>query len=342
MKEFIEQWFGNTYPRGMGNPMRGNIISGFHIAREALDVVNFAEANNNTNVYTTVYSFTKYDDPATDGNNGIIDTIPFDFDSTNLQASKNDAMKLVSWCDRHEVTPRITFSGGKGFHVFIDINTIRLINSKRTLVQFSSELSAAAEFTTTVDGIIFGDTNRLIRIPNTRHSKSGLYCIPLTADELLTLSLDDILKLAKSPRYDDFIRVNNKNSDIISTLLDIDANMPPEADFKLVSNSTSKLSRIFEHRPITSCRATEMLVSYGIDEGARDLALTGIIRYYTLRGLSYDEIVKKCVSFDSKCARPLRRSTIHYKVKYHMKKDYSPCSFLRKIGGVCDGCNKYN
>ncbi len=332
MKEFIDIIMNNRYPRGLGNPSRNGI------ANNAQDIINYVERNNFIDVYHTVYSFTKYNNPATDGGNAIIDTIPFDFDSKNLQLSLNDAKKLVAWCVKHDIQPRITFSGGKGFHVFIDIKTLSLKNAKRTLNQFCNELSDAAGFIT-VDRVIFGDTNRLIRLPNTKHSKSGLYCIPLNLEGFSEARLDDILLMAREQQFDNIKRVSNKNSDITSTLLDIDANMPA-VQGQLVSNKGSKLSRIFEYKPFGNCRAAEQLVAYGADEGVRDLALTGIIRYYALKGYNDAEIYNKCVTFDSHCERPMRRSTIQYKINYHKNKTYTPCTFLTKIGGVCNGCNK--
>lgn len=335
MKEFIDDIniiMNNRYPRGLGNPTRNGI------AYNANDIFNYVTKYDFTNIYHTVFGFTKYDNPATDGSNAIIDTIPFDFDSKNLQLSLNDAKKLNSWCNRHDIQPRITFSGNKGFHVFIDIKTISIKNPKQTLKIFSNELSDAAGFTT-VDKVIFGDTNRLIRLINTKHSKSGLYCISLNPNEFNNMCLDDILSMAKEPQFDNIERVNNKNSDIVSTLLDISSNAPTEMG-QMVKNKQSKLAKIFEYKPFGNCRAAEYLVGYGADEGVRDLALTGIIRYYALKGYNDAEIYNKCVTFDSHCERPMRRSTIQYKINYHKNKTYTPCTFLTKIGGVCNGCNK--
>ncbi len=49
-----------------------------------------------------------------------------------------------------------------------------------------------------IDTAIY-EHNRLWRIPNTKNRKSGLYKIPLTFDQLATLSIDQIKKLAKQP-----------------------------------------------------------------------------------------------------------------------------------------------
>jgi len=44
------------------------------------------------------------------------------------------------------------------------------------------------------------DRLRLLQLPNTRHSKSGLYKVPLTLEELLAHEPDEIRHLARKPR----------------------------------------------------------------------------------------------------------------------------------------------
>lgn len=336
----LDTIMNNRYPRGMGNPARGNAHRGFYIAQNSADIYKFCESNKFTDVYYTAFGFTKYDNPSTDAKYAVLDTIPFDFDSKNLQLSLTDARKLVIWCHNHDIEPRVTFSGNKGFHVFIDLVPVVINNAAKTVKQFCTELSDAAGFTT-VDRVIFGDLNRLIRVPNTINNKGALYCIPINSKEFINLNLDDILKMAKEPQYKNIVRVNTRNKELISSLLDISANMPEDRG-KLVKNENSKLARVFEYAPINRCRAAEMLVSSGTDEGARDLALSGIIRYYAQLGFSKDAILQKCYLFDSHCNRPMRRSHIEYKVNYHMNKDYSHCTFLSKIDGVCNGCRRKN
>lgn len=341
MNTFIEMCSiitNNRFPRGLGNPARGNSTSGYHIANDATEMYKFAESNKFTNVYYTVFGFGKYLNPATDAYHAIIDTLPFDFDSKNLQTSFTDARTLVSWCHKHDVIPRVTFSGNKGFHVFIDIIPIIINNPAPTIKIFCNELSDAAGFTT-VDRVIFGDLNRLIRIPNTMHAKSKLYCIPIDSYEFLNLDLDTILRMAKEQQFENIKRVNNKNIEIISELLSINDSLPT-ASGHLIKNSESKLAKIFTHVPVGNCRAAEMLVANGVSEGARDLALSGIIRYYTLAGLPKDKIIEKCLLFDSHCDKPMRHSNIRYKVDYHMAKNYTQCTFLTKIDGVCKGCHR--
>ena len=110
------------------NTIENTIIDMGFLVYDATEMYKFAESNKFTNVYYTVFGFGKYLNPATDAHHAIIDTLPFDFDSKNLQTSFTDARTLVSWCHKHDVIPRVTFSGNKGFHVFIDIIPIIINN----------------------------------------------------------------------------------------------------------------------------------------------------------------------------------------------------------------------
>jgi hypothetical protein len=47
------------------------------------------------------------------------------------------------------------------------------------------------------------DAVRIFRAPNTRHAKTGLYKIPIPADELLHISADAVRRLAAEPRPGD-------------------------------------------------------------------------------------------------------------------------------------------
>lgn len=325
--------FAGNWPRGLGNPYRTRI------ARTVEDVVEFAEANKWTNLFATTYHFSEYNDPKTDGCNAVIDCIPFDFDSRDLNVALADAKKINAWAIRHNMTPRVKFSGSKGFHVILNFQTIELNDSKATLKEFGAEISASADLTT-VDRVLFGDTNRLLRLTNTIHPKTRLYCIPLDAYKFNDYTLDQILELAKTPQYLDVPAEHIPNNELYEMLKDIDKKFQKRESEPEVDVTQSKLARIFVSQPQGRCRAAEHLVSFGIDEGARDLAISGIIRYYTKLGMSKEDVRKKCVQFSERCPSPLRQSYIDYKLNYHYKSKYTPCAFLKNIDNICNGCAK--
>ena len=94
---------------------------------------------------------------------------------------------------------RINFSGNKGFHVFIPAELFDGFEASEELPdqlkRIGEKLTEGYEF----DFSFYNHTG-LMRLENTKHSISGKYAIPLTADELFNLSIGEIKELASSSR----------------------------------------------------------------------------------------------------------------------------------------------
>lgn len=136
------------------------------------------------------------------------DTIYFDFDSEeNLELAREDAIKVaVRLIEKGVAEENIQafFTGGKGYA--IQIKTLQRINTrqfKKFTVTFAGDLET---FDSTVS-----DANRIIRIPNTKHQKSGLYKIALELSELEEFTTQDVKTLARVPRN---ITINTSQQDI--------------------------------------------------------------------------------------------------------------------------------
>jgi hypothetical protein len=138
---------------------------------------------------------------------GLALYLPFDFDG-NIERGKSpelalcDVRALAVRLDGYEAleATRFYFSGSKGFSV--DAPSVLFggfepgSDVARRLGRLAGTLAAGLE---TFDRSIYHLT-ALWRVPNTRHGRSGLYKIPLSAGELVHLSIDEIRKLARSPR----------------------------------------------------------------------------------------------------------------------------------------------
>ena len=99
----------------------------------------------------------------------------------------------------------IRFSGN-GFHIFILLEDTQLKNPKTAIRQYVNFLHK--ETNTESDMAVVGDLRRVARMLNTLNLKHKVkhYCIPITYDELLGLSYDEINELALHSRDDeDFI-----------------------------------------------------------------------------------------------------------------------------------------
>lgn len=130
------------------------------------------------------------------------DHLPIDFDAGDLAVSlENARMAVQQLAVRYDLPLEqlaCFFSGAKGFHVLIP--SVCFAPQPRTDLHTVFEHMVGRFFDAVkYDGGIY-DNVRLFRMTNTKHSKSGLYKIQLSVRDLLTLTLDDILALAKEPQ----------------------------------------------------------------------------------------------------------------------------------------------
>lgn len=119
----------------------------------------------------------------------------FDFDhATDLEAARKDAVVLSGRLVNSGVPEdkvRTFFSGGKGFGVEC------ITDTSMDRQEFVNVVFGLAGDLKTFDTRI-NDHARVIRHPLTRHPKSKLYKIPLTVDELKSLSMNEIIASAGS------------------------------------------------------------------------------------------------------------------------------------------------
>jgi hypothetical protein len=170
--------------------------------RHGEDFPRWLARHRNANGRPTVSG---YDGPA------VADVLPFDFDSAAApKLALADVRVLVLQVLRHDhgVDPLIVgiwFSGAKGFSVEIPAAAFGL----RAFGPFPTTSALAAKQHGAADALAQGlatadwslySRGRLWRVPNTLHSKTGLYKIPLTAKELERLTIDEIRELARKPR----------------------------------------------------------------------------------------------------------------------------------------------
>jgi hypothetical protein len=135
-----------------------------------------------------------------------------DFDcADDLGKAHRDAITFVRLLQVQDVPVerlRIHASGSKGFHVEIPPRMLGLSEPVSQLPAIMKEmvkgLTDGHELETLDCNIYSGGKGRMWRIPNLRR-QNGRYKVPLTAQELLHLSADDIRALTESPRQVDFV-----------------------------------------------------------------------------------------------------------------------------------------
>lgn len=133
------------------------------------------------------------------------DRVVLDFDSEDsVEVAQTDAVEALNRL--MDMVPlnaiRIFFSGGKGFH--LEVHTKEFIPRP----QFEDIIYGLAGDLATFDEKV-KDQQRLFRFPLTRNQKTGQYKIPLTAEQLLTLNVDQIKELSKKQDHTEFYNLLN-------------------------------------------------------------------------------------------------------------------------------------
>lgn len=129
------------------------------------------------------------------GMSGLLtDKLVFDLDdASDLEHARKDTLAVCTRLMDNGVNAdhiNLFFSGAKGFGVVLNLNeTITRQEFVNVVFNVAGDLKT---FDTTIN-----DYSRILRMPLTRHPKSGLYKIPLSLAELSDLSIDEIKELAK-------------------------------------------------------------------------------------------------------------------------------------------------
>lgn len=124
---------------------------------------------------------------------GITNQLIFDFDcKDNLEKAKADTIEIIDRLKKRgipENTIDVFFSGMKGFAIKVYLNQFL------TSVELHSICTTLIDGLETADTVVYNDA-RIVRLPYSKHGKSGLYCTPITIDELVNLKIEDIRAIA--------------------------------------------------------------------------------------------------------------------------------------------------
>lgn len=314
-------------------------------ASNILDLVRRCEDHGYTDVYVSIHNFDYPKEPNKfDQSTAIINCLAFDFDiqeseGTTFEDVRADMLKLSDWAYRHSAYPLISFSGKKGGHIRIPLKPLKLTRPKETLHMFFDQLCEAASFKT-IDTSVTADIERILRVPNTVNSKSNLWCIPLTYDELKTLSHDEISELARFPRSIQADRIEH-DGEIIETLKDMDTQVEPH------KRVPPREKRAFFPQP--RCCACEHVLKYGTTKGYLDNVLNAIYYRLEAEGIDINIVQEIMYAWIDRFKIPRYangRDIVRSVVERNSTRDpYSYCTFFLKSDPAtrarCEGCTKY-
>lgn len=140
--------------------------------------------------YTSVYS------PA-QAEMGILDTIFLDLDireGETFEEVRKRMQKICNILEKKGYRYRLYFTGGRGFHFYLDFPPILLRHPFEAIRAWAKRYG----ITKYVDLHILGDVRRLARVPYTINTKTGLFCYPINPDATFEEALSPPLRLYES------------------------------------------------------------------------------------------------------------------------------------------------
>jgi len=306
-REFLEEWFGIYAGRELGDPQR------FFTDRyeNLIDFVEKCKAEKKP-CYMSVQPYFKRDWVYG------LEKLFFDFDSKKdtSKAWKEAEAFAENLIEYYKILPFITFSGAKGYHVYVFLkNTVAFPNHRAELVKkvyemLQRKLLKGLNFET-LDQSVIGDLKRLARIPYSTHEKTGKLCHPLT----LTHQFFD-------PKSLEIYREHGLDTSLIREVI------KEITSREKIQRSRPARSKIHASNYKVRPCILEALKHPLEDHGGHKMRLAIAIEFLH-KGLPVDQIVDL---FQNQA--DFNRERSRYYVEDAKRKGYKPfrCSTIRKLG----------
>jgi hypothetical protein len=268
------------------------------------------EENGDVDLFTSVYRY-----PDADPNIGpVIGGLVFDLDDAeNPENARREAVKLVNYLKRElEISEKsldVCFSGYKGFSIVVNRRAFDFEPNEKLPLVHKSMVKEIAEALglKTIDLKIY-ERRRLWRLVNTRNSKSGLFKIRLTSQELENMFIEDIRQLAMSPRSWR-VEINHQYSEkarrfylkhkklVEEKLREKPALITPSSEYR--GQDPPCIQRLLQ----------------GVEEGSRNNACFILAVYFAKQGLDLGQILSRLAGWNEKNVPPLEASELEATVK---------------------------
>jgi hypothetical protein len=205
-----------------------------------------------------------------------------DIDRDDLAEALADARRLVAFIHARypeaEGAVPIYFSGGKGFHVLIELahKPPPAVCFHRTARTFAEALASSAGVR--IDTSIF-DIAHIIRLPNTRHPRTGLFKRRIDAEALFALDLDGIRRHAAHAAGDGLPAVRTPSAQLADDWRDAERATSRTVEARATARRT--LGTVPDLR---APRYFLDLLRFGVDEGQRHQTLFRSAAWLTEQG----------------------------------------------------------
>lgn len=305
------------------------------------NIINSFESDT----YCTIY---KYDNENIDSCN-FIAPLYLDLDIDNIEEDYNKLIrdlkilvhKLVTEFHVEQNDIQIYFSGSKGFHLIIS-ESIFGFEPGRTLNKDLKKVAVylkAYTLTKCIDTKIY-DYKRLFRINNTINSKTGLYKVRISYDDLIDMSYNDLIEYASKPKDiepDEYL-YNDKASESFANLIE----KLNKRDREKINIQVAK--EYIRKKELLPC--VKYILQNGSPNGQRNNSTIALANSLFQVGYNQDEVIEIITTWnETKNEEPLPDREIRATIKsaYNNSKQniYYGCSSFRELDVCVKGCPIY-
>lgn len=303
---------------------------------QASEIDNFKAQFDNTGIFLTAYRY------ANKEQQGELwaDELYHDFDDKDLAgADGEEVWKRLVVDVRHAVSVyevfygispdlmRFYFSGKKGVSMMIPGVCLGYKPHEHLNTIFHDIIMEVSKYVPnkTLDTRIY-DRIRLWRVVNSIHNSSGYYKIPITFNELKTLTLAQIQEMANQPRFMEWPSPRPVPK-AVKKMADIIKAFNP-------NRGQDKLDRVIKVVP----PCINSLLETTVGHGSRNNTAAAIASFFRQHGLSEDETKQRMREWNAQCCTPSmdgRELASTISSVYRGNKTWG-CTALRELGAKCD------
>ena len=263
--------------------------------------------NSHVDCYRSIFRFprTYYDQVKRTGSvkgfSGLAytDWLVFDIDRKDrLEIALSDLRKFLSFLralyNLNIEQTLIYFSGNKGFHILLPAELFGGWKPSESLPLKIRDLAFTLENESKIeiDRNIY-DVNRLLRLPNTKHSATGLFKVELPSRMALHGSLQEIIEWAGQQHEIESAHNWVRNEGLSEVWEEVNRNS------KTPILESSGDSKVYPHPNFPKPCIVKLLS--GVEEGRRHLTALRLADYWWKEGHSESEVLELLMSWGSKC-----------------------------------------
>ena len=310
----------------------------------------------NTDVYRSIFTYDSKDLEKAK----ILGPFCIDFDTKDLNENTLEIMKkqithaifyLLYKLSVPITYQKIYFSGNKGFHLVIepevfgleyeDDNITRKYKTLATLIDYSYKSKFNDE--SFIDQKIY-DKRRVFRLNDSINSKSGLYKIPISYNELKDLTIESLLELAKEPREIEHEEIT-PIALTIAKWKDMFDDLSEEKLKKLKGIKEQSTKKKKFNGPIKMLPCVKAILEDGTNEGQRNNTSVALASCLFQMNKSVEEIRDIMINWNNKNNPPLDEYEIISTIisasnMYKINRRYG-CQTIKSLGLCTTKCKLF-